>query len=51
MKTTWRESTSGPPRRYYLLTDAGRAALEGFSLEWNRFRNAVDTLIERKDRE
>jgi PadR family transcriptional regulator, regulatory protein PadR len=50
VETIWRESTSGPPRRYYLLTAAGRSALEGFSLEWSRFRDAVDTLIERKDR-
>ena len=26
VETTWRESTSGPPRRYYKLTAAGRAA-------------------------
>lgn len=25
--TTWRESTSGPPRRYYELSEAGHAAL------------------------
>src|SRR5215212_72734 len=34
VETTWRESTSGPPRRYYHLTGAGRTALEGFRLEW-----------------
>ena len=36
--TTWRESESGPPRRYYRLTDSGRAALEEFVKEWARFR-------------
>ncbi len=46
--STWRESTSGPPRRYYRLTDAGRAALSQFAAEWDRFRDAVDTLIEGK---
>src|SRR5690242_21591463 len=30
VETTWRESTSGPPRRYYRLTAAGRAALDAF---------------------
>ena len=30
VETTWRESTSGPPRRYYQLTAAGRAALDAF---------------------
>src|SRR3954467_10218183 len=33
VETTWRESTSGPPRRYYRLTEAGRQALEGFRQE------------------
>jgi PadR family transcriptional regulator, regulatory protein PadR len=48
VESTWQESPSGPPRRYYRLTDAGRAALEGFRLEWRRFRDAVDQFVERK---
>jgi PadR family transcriptional regulator PadR len=48
VESTWRESSSGPPRRYYRLTEAGRAALEGFRLEWRRFRDAVDHFVERK---
>jgi PadR family transcriptional regulator PadR len=43
--TTWGESPSGPPRRYYRLTDAGREALEAFAREWTRFRDAVDHLM------
>ena len=27
VETTWRESTQGPPRRYYRLTDDGTSAL------------------------
>lgn len=50
VESTWQESPSGPPRRYYRLTEAGRAALEGFRLEWNRFRDAVDHFVERKAR-
>jgi PadR family transcriptional regulator PadR len=46
VETTWRESTSGPPRRYYRLTRAGSLALEVFSEEWRRFRDAVDGLLE-----
>src|SRR6266496_2498382 len=30
VETTWRESSTGPPRRYYRLTKAGRGALDGF---------------------
>jgi len=48
VETTWRESTSGPPRRYYKLTAAGRAALAAFRDEWERFRDAVDHFVERK---
>ena len=32
--TTWRESDAGPPRRYYRITDDGRRALDGFTLDW-----------------
>jgi PadR family transcriptional regulator, regulatory protein PadR len=47
VESTWQESTAGPPRRYYRLTDAGRSALEGFRLEWGRFRDAVDHFVGR----
>jgi PadR family transcriptional regulator PadR len=46
VETTWRESPSGPPRRYYRLTTSGRAALDGFAREWSRFRDGVDRFIE-----
>src|SRR6266852_182487 len=45
--TTWSESASGPPRRYYRLTTAGRRSLTGFREEWARFSRAVDSLIQR----
>jgi len=48
VETTWRESTSGPPRRYYKLTTAGRASLDAFKGEWSRFRDAVDHFVERE---
>jgi PadR family transcriptional regulator PadR len=43
--TTWRDSESGPPRKYYAITPAGRRALDDFSNEWRRFRDAVDHLL------
>lgn len=46
VETTWRESPSGPPRRYYRLTPGGRALLSAFTAEWVRFRDSVDTLLE-----
>ena len=43
--TTWRESLTGPPRRYYVLSPSGRRALQHFETEWVRYRDAVDELL------
>lgn len=45
--TTWRESESGPPRRYYQLTAQGQQALATFEADWERFRDSVDTVLGR----
>ncbi len=45
VETTWRESPSGPPRRYYRLTADGRAALDAFVAEWARFRDGVEHFL------
>lgn len=45
--TFWQESEAGPPRRYYRLTPVGQAALVDFTVEWTRFRDAVDVLLTR----
>ncbi len=45
VQTTWRESESGPPRRYYRLTTEGERALDAFSREWTGFRDAVDAVL------
>ena len=44
--TVWRESPSGPPRRYYQLTPAGVRALDEFAAEWTHFRNAVEHFLD-----
>jgi len=46
VKTEWRESTDGPPRRYYELTGDGRRALTAFKNEWTSFRGAVDGILQ-----
>jgi PadR family transcriptional regulator PadR len=43
--TSWQESESGPPRRYYEISPDGRQALAGFTAEWRRFRDSVDELL------
>jgi PadR family transcriptional regulator PadR len=39
------ESPSGPSRKYYRLTSAGRTALEGQTAEWRAFAQAVEALV------
>lgn len=46
VETTWQESTSGPPRRYYKLTERGEAALASFKEAWGPFTTAVTTALE-----
>jgi PadR family transcriptional regulator PadR len=45
VQTTWRESESGPPRRYYRLTSDGQRALDAFGRDWTRFRDSVDAVL------
>lgn len=45
VETTWQESASGPPRRYYRITSAGRDALSEFTASWRRLRDSVDGLL------
>ena len=40
------ESSAGPSRKYYRLTDAGRAALAAQAAEWRNFARAVDALLD-----
>jgi PadR family transcriptional regulator, regulatory protein PadR len=46
VETSWKESTQGPPRRYYKLTTEGKASLDFFAAEWRRFCSAVDGILE-----
>jgi PadR family transcriptional regulator PadR len=46
VETSWRESTQGPPRRYYRLTASGKAALDQFTEEWARFGHLVNSLLD-----
>lgn len=40
------ESSSGPPRKYYRLTQEGRSVFEAHRKEWRFFVGAVDKLLE-----
>ena len=39
------ESSSGPSRKYYRLSPAGRDALAAQSAEWTHFTQAVDAIV------
>ncbi|RPE77195.1 PadR family transcriptional regulator [Vulcaniibacterium tengchongense] len=38
-------SVAGPPRRYYRITEAGRAALRDWSAAWRATRDSVDSVL------
>ena len=37
----WKESTSGPPRKYYRITPEGETFLNDLTSHWDRLFNAV----------
>lgn len=43
--TSWVEERGGRPRKYYHLTEAGRAALGEKEAEWRLFSGAVDRVL------
>jgi PadR family transcriptional regulator, regulatory protein PadR len=38
----WEESTQGPPRKYYTLTEQGRSFLQELDQSWNELVEAVN---------
>ena len=40
----WEESTQGPPRKYYVLTDKGREQLVQMDAAWNELVESIQTL-------
>jgi PadR family transcriptional regulator PadR len=39
-------SVSGPPRKYYTITDQGRAVLTDYKAAWSRTRDFVEATLE-----
>ena len=46
----WVVSPSGPPRKYYSLTEAGRACLDELNKTWNELIFAVKQTIKKSKR-
>ena len=40
----WEESTQGPPRKYYCITDKGREQLRDMDTAWQEMVKAINTL-------
>jgi PadR family transcriptional regulator PadR len=44
----WEESTSGPPRKYYGLTETGKMFLKELDTTWDELRSAVNLVTNTK---
>lgn len=44
----WEESTSGPPRKYYSITEIGRESLAALTVTWNELQHAVAAITTAK---
>ena len=42
----WQESTGGPPRKYYALTDEGRELLSQLDSEWQSICQAINHITQ-----
>lgn len=40
----WEESTQGPPRKYYVITEKGRSQLADMDAAWQELVQSIDTL-------
>ncbi|HSJ12222.1 MAG TPA: PadR family transcriptional regulator [Gillisia sp.] len=46
----WEESTGGPPRKYYGLTDTGREFLKELTYTWEELQTAVTKVTIQKNK-
>ncbi|PIQ23330.1 PadR family transcriptional regulator [bacterium (Candidatus Blackallbacteria) CG17_big_fil_post_rev_8_21_14_2_50_48_46] len=47
--TFWSESSTGPPRKYYRLTEKGHEILTRMRLEWLKFSDFLNHLMQRTE--
>jgi PadR family transcriptional regulator, regulatory protein PadR len=43
----WKESTSGPPRKYYRLTPAGKEFLKDLNISWGEMTDSVNEIVKK----
>ena len=44
----WEESSSGPPRKYYELTETGKIFLKELNTTWDNLQQAVNSITSEK---
>ena len=44
----WEESSSGPPRKYYVLSESGKQFLKELDITWNNLMVAVNQITNNK---
>jgi PadR family transcriptional regulator, regulatory protein PadR len=44
----WEESSSGPPRKYYVLSESGKQFLKELNITWNNLMVAVNQITNNK---
>lgn len=42
----WEESTQGPPRKYYALTEKGKEVLKELEASWKQLIDAVESILQ-----
>lgn len=47
----WEESTQGPPRKYYMITDQGTKFLEELDVSWQELLDAVQSIKNKRNKQ
>lgn len=47
LEYSWQESKSGPPRKYYSLTQKGRETLDQLTITWKSLNKSINSLIKK----
>jgi PadR family transcriptional regulator, regulatory protein PadR len=47
----WEESTQGPPRKYYMITDQGKKFLEELDSSWKELIDAVESIKNKRNKQ
>lgn len=46
IESYWRESESGPPRKYYKITEEGKTLLDSMCITWGELTKSIGELLQ-----